>query len=392
MLFIVSRAINYFLHWVSLPFLIVLCRFARLFPKKYDIGMGPLPMINNVYWARALRLMGYRVQTFANEAYFITDEFDLLFDKGFKRLLFDFPILSFIRCIFSYRCMYVYYNGGPLQMIPGLRLLEPFLFRLAGVKTVVMPYGSDCQIFERTPNKLMVDALCKDYPVFFQKNHSRIVRQVDTWCARADIVVGAMDSIDYLPFWNRARLCHFAIDTNAYQPVYPRLSTGQPIKILHAPNHKAIKGSDAIFKAIEVLKSEGYPIELVFKQNIPNKEFLKLVSSVDIVIDQLVIGCYAMFAMEAMCFGKPTICYLRDDLIKTFEAGGYIDSSEIPLISAQTHDITDVLRNLLDAPERLHEIGKKSRDYVVKHHSLEVVGGFFDEINRSMGISPRGTV
>jgi glycosyltransferase involved in cell wall biosynthesis len=380
--------INFFLHWVALPVIFVVCVIGRLCVKKTDIGMGPAPMINNVYWARALRRKGYSVETFVNRPFSITEDFDLLFNKGWRQIFRVCPALSFLRCVFKYKIMYVYFNGGPLYAIPGLRGLEPKLFRLAGVKTVVMPYGSDCQIFQRTQNKLMVNALCKDYPAFFQKQQQRVSRQVDSWSRTADIVVGAMDSIDFLYYWNRIRLCHYAIDTDAYQPQYPAVTKKDVIKILHAPNHKAVKGTDAIFKAIDDLKSEGYPIELIFKQGVPNAEFLEIVRQADIVIDQLIMGMYAMFSMEAMSFGKPVICYMREDLIDTFVNAGCVERNDIPFVSARPENIKDVLRSLLDKPEQLAELGMKSRAYVVKYHSLEVVGDFFDEINRSLGVSP----
>ena len=44
-----------------------------------------------------------------------------------------------------------------------------------------------------------------------------------------------------------------------------------------------------------------------------NEEVIKLIQRADLVIDQLVIGWYAMFAIEAMSLGKPVICNLRSD-------------------------------------------------------------------------------
>jgi glycosyltransferase involved in cell wall biosynthesis len=378
------------LHWGSSPLLAIACLFIRLIPKSFDIGIGPLPMINNIYWARALRKKGYLVETFVNKTYYITSEFDVLLKNGWNIIFYYCPALSFLRAAARYRCVYIYFNGGPLQQIPFLRLIEPALFRLANVRTVVMPYGSDCQLLERTQNKTAVNAMCADYPHFFRRNQSAVRRQVNIWCREADIVIGAMDSIDYLPFWNRIRHCHFAIDTNAITPVYPKAPAGVSLKILHAPNHKMMKGSSFVFAAIDKLKAEGYDIELIFKQNVPNNEFLSIISEADIVVDQLILGWYAMFAMEAMSFGKPVICYLRPDLLKTFENTGCIAPNEIPLISAQPAELADVLRSLLLKPDSLYDIGRRSRRYVEKYHSLNAVGEFYDEINKSLKVYPKG--
>ncbi len=369
-------------HIICSPLLLPLCLIARIMPKKIDIGMGPLPLINNVYWAKALRKKGYIVETFVTDCYFITDEFDCKFNKGFGKIFFHVPALLFLRTIFRYKILYTYFNGGALQMIPGLRLLEAQLLRLAGVKTVVMPYGSDSQQLLFTRNKLMVNALCNDYPELFRKKQGQTHRQVNAWCKHADIVVGAMDSVDFLPFWNRIRHCHYAIDTEALVPCYNEV--GDTIKILHAPNHKAIKGSSFIVNAVDTLKKEGYNVELVFKQGVSNKEFLDIVKDADIVVDQLIMGWYAMFSMEAMALGKPVVCAMREDLVSLFENTGCVDVGEFPMINAGPTTITDVLRKLIDEKQTLNGIGKKSRAFVEKYHSLDAVGDYFDEINKSL--------
>lgn len=375
-------------HWVFFPLLVLACLLCRLIPKKFDVGMGPQPLINNVYWAQALRLKGYRVETFVDETYRITNSFDVNFTQGLRRLYYYIPALSFLRAVARYRCMYVYFDGGPLRHIPGLRLLEPQLMHLAGLKTVVMPYGSDSQIFERTPNTHLIHVLCQDYPVHFQKSHGKVTRQVEVWSRGADIVIGAMDSVDYLFFWNRIRHCHFAFDTGAITPRYPQGPDGRTYKILHAPNHTNVKGSQFIIQAVETLQTEGYPVELVFIQGKTNQEVLQLMQEADIVVDQLIMGTYAMFAIEAMSNGKPVVGYLREDHIRLYEVLGCIEKGEAPLIQADVVTITDVLRNLLDHPEDLAAHGQRARKFAEKYHSLESVGSFFDEINRDMGILP----
>ena len=87
-----------------------------------------------------------------------------------------------------------------------------------------------------------------------------------------------------------------------------------------------------------------------------------------------------------MAFGKPTICYLREDLIGLYEKAGCIARNEIPLISADVLTIKDVLRDLIERKDELSEIGKKTRQYCEKYHSYESVGKWFDGLIRPMGI------
>lgn len=377
---------------VMLPVLFLAIIVSRIISKKYSIGIGPLPMINNVYWKKALALKGYTVETYSQDVYYITNKFDFVCSAKQHLLCYLFPILLFIRCILRYECVYIYFNGGPLQRDRCLKGLEPYLLKLAKVKIVVMPYGSDCQIFERTPNKATVNYLCRDYPDFFRKYHGSIIAQVNRWSRNADIVVGTMDSVDYMFYWNRIIPCHFAIDTNAVKPLESkaRKKKGDKIKILHAPNHMCIKGTQFLEDAIQRLKNENYPIEYVRIQARPNNEVIQAIQEADIVVDQLVMGWYAMFAMEAMACGKPCVCYIRDDLVDLFVKTGCLEKGEIPLLSASTDSIYDMLKSLLDKPEKLELIGQKSRQYVERRQSLDVIGEFFSNINKDIGILPTG--
>lgn len=377
---------------ITIPIVVLLCFLFRFFPKKVDVGMGPLPMISYMYWAKALKRKGYTVETFAVDPYFITDEFDFIIDNKRHFILRKLPVLLFLWSASRYSIMYIFFNGGPLMWTTVYKRIEPYLYKLAKVKMVVSPYGADVQVYERTRNKVMVCASCKDYPGYFRRNHLQIAKQIDQWTRNGDIIVGAMDSIDYLWFWNRTIPCHFAIDTDKITPLLHyenRNSSGNistAIKILHAPNHTNTKGTKFVEDAIDKLISEGYCITYRRIQNLPNEEVIKIIKDSDIIIDQLVIGWYAQFSMEAMACGKPCICYLRDDLVDSYVKMGCLKKDEIPLISASTDTIYDVLKELLEHKEDLEKIGRRSREYVVRYHSLDAIGSFFAEINSSVGI------
>ena len=58
---------------------ICICIISRFLRKgrSIDVGLGPLPLINNVYHCKALKQAGFSAETFVNRAWFITNEFDL---------------------------------------------------------------------------------------------------------------------------------------------------------------------------------------------------------------------------------------------------------------------------------------------------------------------------
>ena len=112
--------------------------------------------------------------------------------------------------------------------------------------------------------------------------------------------------------------------------------------------------------------------------------------SADVVADQLVIGWYAMFAMEAMALGKPVLCYLREDLKRFYIDAGLVHPGEIPIVECSPTDVKEVIKGLVMHREALGEIGRRSRAFIEKHHSLESVGAIFSAINRSIGLKPEG--
>jgi hypothetical protein len=188
--------------------------------------------------------------------------------------------------------------------------------------------------------------------------------------------------------WDTLMLGHFSIDMEKWTPaeVQGHGKSGK-LRILHAPNHTKIKGTDALTAAIELLKSEGLDIELILLEGVPNDVIRSAMENVDLVADQFVIGWYAMFAIEAMAMEKPVLCYLREDFIDLYVKAGLVTVNEIPLINTGLLEIADKIRWAYDNREKLSAMGKKGREFVRKHHSTEHVGKIFAEILNELGIS-----
>jgi len=376
-----------------LPLLIVSI-VARFSKKSFEIGLGPEPLINNVYHKKALGKAGFSAQTFVNQVYCITDEFDIRADLILKR---PFRILRnyylYLLAIFRYRCLYIYFNGGPLGFTYLLWRIEPLLYELANVKVVVMPYGGDVHDMSRSPNLLLKNAICLDYPKH-RLRRKEIAARIDMWIKYADHIIGGCDWVDYLYHWDTLMLGHFSIDTDSWKPVkkdnrWDTLNEKYDFRILHAPNHRNIKGTKHFVDAVKELKEEGFLIDLIILERVPNDEVKKVMLMVDLVADQLIVGWYAMFALEAMAMGKPVLCYIREDLESLYIESGLISHGELPIIKCSPFTVKETLRDLIINRERLVEIGNRSREYVIRHHSLDSVGKVFQSINKSIGIVPK---
>jgi len=380
------RNISGIISIVLMPIVFLIAFFSRFLKKKYDIGIGPVPLISHVYFKKALESQGYSVQTYVTDLYKITNEFDCIMINGFYR---RFPFLRLFPILFKYKSLYLYFDGGVLANRRIYRHLEAIIYKVAGIKTVVMTYGSDSIIPERSPNICFRNALFQDYSRFYRTRHKRIVWQVEYWCRYGDAIIAQADDIEYLPYWNYAKNSVFCVDLERLKPRKDfQFHIGGTIHIVHAPNHMNIKGSAFIENAIQRLIKDGYDIQYDCLHKKTNKEVLEILEDADIVVDQIIGGWHGIFALESMAFGKPTITYIREDILNAYEEIGCLDKGELPLINATPTSIYAVLRGLLDDPMKLEEIGIKSRAYVEKRHSIKAIGEYFAEINKNIGIIP----
>jgi len=137
------------------------------------------------------------------------------------------------------------------------------------------------------------------------------------------------------------------------------------MRVAHAPSKRAVKGTESVIGAVESLRARGAPIELDLIEGIPNREARRRYAAADVVVDQLRIGWYGMFAIESMALAKPVVVHLDEEAAaETEEAFGL----ELPLVRADEVDLEDVLAGLVEVRESLPELGRRSRAYVERVH------------------------
>lgn len=168
----------------------------------------------------------------------------------------------------------------------------------------------------------------------------------------------------------------------------PALSHGG-VRLYHAVGHRAertrsdgvnIKSSHVYLPLVERLREEGFQLELIEPEGIPNKEVRYLQVQADIFLDMLTFGWFGANAREAMMLGKPVICFLRPEWLDSarIEIPEYID--ELPVVSATPQTVETVLRELIANKDMRFEIGRRSREFAVKWHSAEAGALRFEAI------------
>jgi glycosyltransferase involved in cell wall biosynthesis len=145
---------------------------------------------------------------------------------------------------------------------------------------------------------------------------------------------------------------------------------GDVLRVAHAPSKRAVKGTQAVLDAVESLRGRGVPVELDLIEGVPNAEARQRYAAADVVVDQLRVGWYGMFAIESMALAKPVVVYLDEQgAAETEEAFGL----ELPLVRADESSIVDVLAGLVEVRAELPELGRRSREYVERVHAHTAV-------------------
>lgn len=162
------------------------------------------------------------------------------------------------------------------------------------------------------------------------------------------------------PYYKHIHYLPNAIELGAIQPEYP--SGKGPVRIVHAPTNRFLKGTEFIEEAIAQLRREGLDLQFTLIENLTHAEATAAYQQADLVIDQLRIGDYGLVSIEAMAMGKAVICFMRKDLLPKYPG--------LPIVSASPLTLTHTLRDLLHNPRLLQQLGRRGRAYAETHHDV----------------------
>ncbi|HSW67429.1 MAG TPA: glycosyltransferase [Bacteroidales bacterium] len=260
---------------------------------------------------------------------------------------------------FRYNTFHFYFGSS---LFPGQADLP--LYKIFGKKVIMEYLGWDLQLYQYSINKYkhtnalyynrkdegIAGDLVKLRRLEFESKH------VNKQLVCAPYLSEFLPSAEVLPLAISLDNLNFA----------PKDLPKGTLKFLHAPTHRASKGSDFIEDAITKLKAEGFDIDFKLVDNTTHADLIKEYINCDIFIDQIHGGWYGTASIEAMAIGRPTVCCIREDY---FEYINYGD--KIPIINANPDTIYEVLRKVVLEKEKLPEIGLRSRKFVEEVHDVK---------------------
>lgn len=351
-----------------------------------SVVFGATPIINSKYHSQALRAIGLDSMTVVRHYLsHITrsEDFDVRFGaaspnqprlrRWYARLLQVY--VEFIKLLWNRDVFFYYFDGFYLLQGGPLQWLELQSLKLLGKRIVVMPYGGDVVTAADIPDVARKYANVRQYPST-ATNERLVHRQVRYFSRWADAIIGGgATGPDHLPRIDYLCPSHFAINGEEWPPHYgPPRNVGEPFRILHAPNHRHIKGTQFLTSAIEQLKVEGLNIQLVLLEGVPNSEVKKVMAKCHVLAEQFIQGWHGLNGLEGMASGKPVLCYLRPDLLRLYQL--YSFGNDCPIVNTPIEAIGHNLRWLYFHPEECERIGRQGRVYVERYHSFVAMGGF----------------
>ncbi len=252
----------------------------------------------------------------------------------------------------------VHYHGGMILPFQ----LDVYIFKLFNIPTVISWGGGDARIISKAtlknPYFFRYEEPEKDVKI--RKMLKRLSKFGINVATDPELALYMEDYFDVVyPFKQ-------PIDLKELTCIYPSAENKKPV-FLHVPTHPFVKGTVHIKNAFARLKKEGFEFEAVLLESTMTQvEMRKKISECDVYVDELRCGSYGYTAIEATGSGKPTLTYIIDEIVPKFP-------KELPFVNTNADNIYDNLKWLIENPQQREEIGKKSRQYVEKYHSVEAV-------------------
>lgn len=259
---------------------------------------------------------------------------------------------------------------------------EGFLFRLAGIKVIVLSYGSDAYQYSKVIDTSLRYGLLASYPSLARREQT-ILSKVTYWNRRADIIsCGLM--VDGQGRWDITTNQHLVIDTLSWSAkAQGAVNDGENgvVRVLHTPNHRGFKGTEFLVEAVEQLKGAGIKVELIMLERVPNEHVRRIMQEVDILAEQFIATGYAMSGIEGMASGLPVLANLdHEAYTRVFRRYGFLD--ECPILSSPPERLAANLKLLIRNPALREELGRAGRAFVEKYHSYATAQYMFGSIYR----------
>ncbi len=184
--------------------------------------------------------------------------------------------------------------------------------------------------------------------------------------------------LDIMDKYPGMRYLFLPINTSEVKPA--QIKKGEKVKIAHAARRRSNKGSNFIIDTVRRLEKR-LPVELVFIENRPHDECMRLKAACDIYIDQIADRGgwgYGMSSVESLAQGLATCTYLNPRYLEFLP--------NHPFVNVNYDNLEAELTRLVEDADYREGTARKGREWVVKTHDIEAVMDRLYEYYRKAGI------
>lgn len=219
-------------------------------------------------------------------------------------------------------------------------------------------------------------------PVLKRYQAPKLVKYTQFIYDNIDCAVSALYEYHILAefYWPDHKINYIGIPVNTkalhYVPFESRKDGKLNICVAIKSEMMSFKGTDIMLRVARKIESL-YPdkCKVTEARDLSLNEYLKTIEQADVVLDQLYSYTPATNALQTMAMGKISVSGAEPEY---YDFIG--ENSLHPIISAVPNEdqLADTLLNLIELPdEKLKELSIKSREFVEKHNSSEVVAQKF---------------
>ncbi|WP_066892504.1 transferase [Clostridium nigeriense] len=328
---------------------------------------GTMEIANQMYTiTEGLKRLGVKTKTLNYYPSYLGYKSDYTIDvnsfKSWEEA--NFEIKNLVPKLISENDVFHFYFGTSMTLdYSDLPLLKEL-----GKKVIMQYVGSDVRMYSKAI-KLNKYAVAKD------RNEDNIKRKLEFISRYVPNCLVDYELAEYVKdYHSNIHYIRAAIDLSKYKCV--KEVSNKKFKIVHAPTAPEIKGTRYILKAIEELK-EKYDFDFELVQGMSHEQATKIYEKADLIIDQILIGSYGLFAVESMAMGKPVICWISDFMKEKYP-------KELPIISANPDNIKEKIEYAIKNKDMLKGIGLEGRKYVEKYHDMNIIAKDMMEIYKEL--------
>jgi hypothetical protein len=358
--------------------------------SESNVFVGPGNIAGNaMYIANALKLVGIKATSFSYSAHpfgYPCNIDKILFEDPvnkrqrnfFLKIIFNKYLLSmiwavqklflFFYAIFKYDTFIFISNETFFKSNIDLSLLKIFEKKIAFlfVGCPERDPKDTINLRDRGMCSFCVDKGLQNYLNCYNGNKKR--EKIEYISRNSNIIFSHRDTTSFIIDKSKIRLFYSLTDLKIDKEVLINKFRGtKEILISHIPSNSLLKGTDSVIEAINQLKLRYYQFQY-FSDPINHSEVSNLLKHTQILIDQFSVG-HGLLGVEGLANGCVVICRTA----KWFKE----DFPELPMVSCEPEELSEILIDLITNPEKMLGIALKSFDYYKKFHTPEVVGNYY---------------